>query len=509
MEVSVILSIVSIFAAIVVFAIGLSRAKAEDTRTKEVLASVRTSAIEEYTELSSFSTMCDSGKTYDLITTLAEQQGITATEYTCVADALQFAVLFPLQAESGYWCVDSLGNAKRVSSASDPLSSKSCGAPPAGGEGEEEEEEEEGGGNLPPIASAGDDQVLTLPTTTATLDGSGSDLDGTIVSYTWTKISGTGGAIQSPLLPDTDVTGLSEGTYVFQLAVTDNGELVTTDQVQVTVNPSVDNPAARTLTAMPAGMTLPNYQGQTIGFYESLPRGYYNDPQKEWPLLVFLHGVSENGNGTSQLSRVLRHGPGKHIDDGEQLEYEVGGQTETFVVIIPQVPSGTSNWHPYQVNDVINYAEANYNIDSSRIYVTGLSMGGYGSLMYPAFSPAFTDAYAERVAAIAAADGGWGEADTIGGIWTPGYADNGGIASLDICYINVNNIPTWLFRGTSHEVYAVNNANNLLGTCTPPLNPAHIYTNYTDASRAWDRAYMPDHTYHNPNLYEWFLDQNL
>ncbi len=509
MEVSVILSIVSIFAAIVVFAVGLSRAKAEDTRTKEVLAGVRTSATEEYTDLASFSTVCTSGKTYQLIATLAEQQGLTPTEYTCVADPLQFAVLFPLQAENGYWCVDSLGNAKRVSSADDPLSSKSCGPPPTGGEEDEEEEEEEPDGNLPPIATAGNDQNITLPTTTVSLDGSGSDLDGTIVSYTWTKVSGTGGAIQSPLLPDTDVTGLSQGIYIFQLAVTDNGGLVTTDQVEVTVSPSVDNPAARTLTAKPAGMTLPTYQGQTIGFYESLPRGYYNDPSKEWPLLVFLHGVSENGNGTSQLSRVLRHGPGKHINTGEQLEYQINGHTETFVVIMPQVPSGTSNWHPYQVNDVINYAEANYNIDPDRIYLTGLSMGAYGSLMYPAFSPVFTDAYASRIAAIGATDGGWGESDNIGGIWTPGYPDNGGVASLDICYINAHNIPTWLFRGTSHEVYAVNNANALLGSCTPALNPAHIFTNYTNASRAWDRAYMPDHTYHNPNLYEWFLDQSL
>lgn len=508
-EVTVVLSILAIFTSIVVFAVGLSRAKAEDARTKEVLASIRTSATEEYTELASFTTVCASGKTHTLITTFAEQRNLSITDYICVADPIQFAVLFPLEAESGYWCVDSTGNSKRVSTADDPLSSKSCGPPPVEGEGGGEEEEEEPGGNLPPIANAGTDTAITLPVSTVSLDGSGSDLDGSIVSYTWTKISGTGGTIESPLLPDTDVTGLSAGVYVFQLAVTDNGDLVSSDQVQVTVNAGVDNPVARTLTAMPGGMTLSSYYGQVIGFYESLPRGYYNDPSKEWPLLVFLHGVGESGNGTTQLSRVIRHGPGKHIDTGSQLEYEVDGETESFVVIIPQALGGTSNWHPFQVNDVIEYAKSNYNIDTDRIYLTGLSMGGYGVISYAAFSPDYTNSYSNKIAALAATDGGWGDSDSLGSIWTPGFPLNGGNAQLDICYINAANIPAWLFRGTSHEVYAVNNANTQLGTCTPALNPAHLFTNYTDVSRAWDRAYWPDHTYENPNLYEWFLEQSL
>ncbi|HSE57017.1 MAG TPA: prepilin-type N-terminal cleavage/methylation domain-containing protein, partial [Candidatus Paceibacterota bacterium] len=224
-EVIVVLAILALFSAIVVFAVGLSRAKGEDARTKETLASVRTSATDEYIELASFNTVCSSGKTHTIITTLAAQQGLSITDYICVADPTQFAVLFPLKAESGYWCVDSTGNAKRMATADDPLSSKSCGPPPppaeeGGGGGTEEEG---GPSNLPPIASAGADQNITLPTNSVVLDGSGSDFDGSITSYLWTKLSGTGGTIQSPLLPDTNITGLSAGTYVFQLAVTDNG----------------------------------------------------------------------------------------------------------------------------------------------------------------------------------------------------------------------------------------------------------------------------------------------
>ncbi|KAA9039313.1 T9SS type A sorting domain-containing protein [Ginsengibacter hankyongi] len=91
--------------------------------------------------------------------------------------------------------------------------------------------------NIPPVANAGIDQTITLPTNTVTLSGSGSDSDGTVVSYTWTEISGPSGYnIVNPNSSFTDVTGLVEGVYQFQLQVTDNNGAIGTDIVQVTVN---------------------------------------------------------------------------------------------------------------------------------------------------------------------------------------------------------------------------------------------------------------------------------
>jgi len=97
--------------------------------------------------------------------------------------------------------------------------------------------------NHPPIAKAGADQTITLPTNTINLDGSGStDLDNNITSYAWTKISGPGffnivnsNAVQA------QVTTLSQGTYQFELKVTDTPGLFSKDTMQVIVNAAVSN----------------------------------------------------------------------------------------------------------------------------------------------------------------------------------------------------------------------------------------------------------------------------
>ena len=72
--------------------------------------------------------------------------------------------------------------------------------------------------NIPPVADAGLDQTITLPVNIVTLSGSGSDADGTISSYNWTKISGPlSYTIVNPTTAATDITGLVQGVYQFQL----------------------------------------------------------------------------------------------------------------------------------------------------------------------------------------------------------------------------------------------------------------------------------------------------
>jgi hypothetical protein len=91
--------------------------------------------------------------------------------------------------------------------------------------------------NQSPIASAGQDQTITLPTSMATLNGSGSDADGSIASYAWSKVSGPSqGNIASPSSASTSVTGLAEGSYTFRLTVRDNDGATAFDDVVVSVN---------------------------------------------------------------------------------------------------------------------------------------------------------------------------------------------------------------------------------------------------------------------------------
>lgn len=94
-------------------------------------------------------------------------------------------------------------------------------------------------GNLPPVADAGTDQGITLPTSSVTLNGSASDdPDGTITTYLWTKTSGPATYnIVSPSSATTTANTLVAGTYVFTLTVTDNLGAQHADNVTITVNP--------------------------------------------------------------------------------------------------------------------------------------------------------------------------------------------------------------------------------------------------------------------------------
>lgn len=94
------------------------------------------------------------------------------------------------------------------------------------------------GTNIPPVANAGSDQTITLPINSVTLTGNGTDADGSIASWSWTKISGPAATISNPNVQTTSATGLVQGVYQFQLQVTDNAGATNTDIVQVTVNPA-------------------------------------------------------------------------------------------------------------------------------------------------------------------------------------------------------------------------------------------------------------------------------
>ncbi|MEI9942618.1 MAG: PKD domain-containing protein [Chitinophagaceae bacterium] len=98
-------------------------------------------------------------------------------------------------------------------------------------------------GNQSPNANAGADQTITLPGSSLTLSGSGTDPDGTISSYAWTQVSGTVGTIASPSTSSTNITGLTTaGVRVFRLTVTDNSGAAGTDDVTITVNAAIAPP---------------------------------------------------------------------------------------------------------------------------------------------------------------------------------------------------------------------------------------------------------------------------
>ncbi len=104
-----------------------------------------------------------------------------------------------------------------------------------------------------------------------------------------------------------------------------------------------------------------------------LPDGYGEDPEKVWPMIFFLHG---SGSDTNDSAYVMSYGLPEVLHNNDQPE------EFPFVVVSPQLFPGTTWWtadHLSILHALIEEVVTLYKIDTSRIYLTGLSMGGYGS----------------------------------------------------------------------------------------------------------------------------------
>lgn len=97
-----------------------------------------------------------------------------------------------------------------------------------------------------------------------------------------------------------------------------------------------------------------------------LPAGYAKSGTKPWPLLLFLHGAGERG---TNLAKVAVHGPPKIVKAKKDFP---------FVLVSPQCPTDRT-WRDDELLALLDDVVAKHNIDTNRIYLTGLSMGGYGS----------------------------------------------------------------------------------------------------------------------------------
>lgn len=128
-------------------------------------------------------------------------------------------------------------------------------------------------GNTAPTANAGADQNVTLPVSSVSLSGSGTDVGGTIVSYAWAKISGpAAGTITAATSPSTAITGLTQGTYQFELTVTDNGGATAKDIIQVIVNAAAgtNTPYTGTPKVIPGTIEVEDFDngGQNTAYYD-------------------------------------------------------------------------------------------------------------------------------------------------------------------------------------------------------------------------------------------------
>jgi predicted peptidase len=196
-----------------------------------------------------------------------------------------------------------------------------------------------------------------------------------------------------------------------------------------------------------------------LGYLLFLPRDYGTNPGQEWPLILFLHGAGERGD---DLELVKIHGIPKIVE--RQPDFP-------FVVVSPQCPDETTWWdHHLTLKALLEEIVANYAVEVNRIYLTGLSMGGYGTW-------SMATRYPELFAAIAPICGG-------------------GIPDLASA---LKDVPVWAFHGAEDDVVKLEVGQrtvDALRACGGNVR----FTVYPGLGHdSWTQ------TYDDPELYEWFL----
>ncbi len=185
------------------------------------------------------------------------------------------------------------------------------------------------------------------------------------------------------------------------------------------------------------------------------------DKSKKLPLVVQLHGAGERGDGNDELNRVDIHGFSEYLIKAEH----------NCIVVMPQCPTDT--FWVANVESIIEFIEqlkTEYNIDENRIYLTGLSMGGFGTWYTAMARP-------DIFAAIAPVCGG-------------GMAWNAGVLKM----------PVWAFHGVCDTVVSVNQTDEMVSRLKE-LGADVAYTRIEGVGHnAWDYTYGKE-------LMDWLLSK--
>ena len=206
-----------------------------------------------------------------------------------------------------------------------------------------------------------------------------------------------------------------------------------------------------------------------VNYLLFLPKGCEARSGKSWPVILFLHGAGERGTNVWQ---VAAHGPPKVA--AQQPDFP-------FIVVSPQCPEGQL-WSNDVLVELLEEVVRQYPVDPSRVYLTGLSMGGYGAWSLGLSCP-------ERFAAIAPVCGG-GDLITILLVsQQPEHA-----AAL-------KSLAVWAFHGAKDPVVPVRESERMVDFLKQAGLPEVKLTVYPEAGHdAWTE------TYNNPALYTWLLE---
>ena len=188
-----------------------------------------------------------------------------------------------------------------------------------------------------------------------------------------------------------------------------------------------------------------------------MPEDY--DAEQTYPLMIFLHGAGERG---TDLEMLKVHGPPKLITEGRKFP---------CYVLAPLCPKDVW-WDVEKLNSTLDQFLESHKVDTDRIYLTGLSMGGYGTWLWSC-------KYPERFAAIAPICGGGNPEDVAA----------------------IKDIPTWVFHGAEDEVVLISESQKMVDALEV-IGHRPKFTIYPEADHdSWTE------TYNNEELYSWMFTQ--
>lgn len=193
----------------------------------------------------------------------------------------------------------------------------------------------------------------------------------------------------------------------------------------------------------------------------SVPADYDKEPGKKWPVIFYLHGRHASG---TNLKSIERYGLPYYLSVGKKID---------FIVVSPQCP-WEKNWSSEDwFNPVYDEVAAKWRVDDCRIYLIGMSMGGYGTWSLANRMP-------DRFAAISPMCGG---ADV-------GWADN------------LSQIPTWVFHGTADQVIPIKCSEEM-------VNAMKKKNEHLKFSRLHQQGHDISTQFKNDELYAWLLLHSL
>lgn len=203
--------------------------------------------------------------------------------------------------------------------------------------------------------------------------------------------------------------------------------------------------------------------GLRLRYLLHLPPGYWDEPARQWPLVLFLHGRGERGDN---INVVRKYGIAKMVDEKSDSD---------FIAISPQCPLAYE-WPDLTTTlaQLVEQAMTHLPVDPDRVYLTGLSMGSRGGWLLAVDNP-------DRFAALAL---------ICGRIPTPDFLDR---------VIILKDKPIWIFHGAKDPVVPVDNSEKIAATLQAAGGNPRL-TIYPEADHdAWTE------TYNNPELYTWLF----